>query len=289
MNNADPEFADALLEVIDGALIEDIQEGDYTTLATIDHNAEGTARLLVKEPGIIAGVELAATLLKHVNPELDIDTFIPDGARVEPGDIVFTATGRIQALLVAERTMLNFMQRMSGIATRTNEFVQKIRHTHARILDTRKTTPGLRYFEKWAVRIGGGHNHRMGLYDMIMIKDNHIDFCGGIPQAISRVHEYLEENQLELPIEIETRSIDEVWEVLKAGRVNRIMLDNFALPDLYEAVKLIAGQFETEASGGISPDTVVPVAESGVDFISVGALTHSVKSLDLSFKAVIGR
>ena len=177
-----------LLDIIDEALIEDIQEGDHTTLATIDHEAAGTAKLLVKEPGIIAGVELAEQILKHVNPELEVDIFIPDGARVEPGDIVLTASGRVQALLVAERTMLNFMQRMSGIATNTNRFVQAVRHTEAKILDTRKTTPGLRTFEKWAVRIGGGHNHRFGLYDMIMIKDNHVDFCGGIENAINRVH-----------------------------------------------------------------------------------------------------
>ena len=284
MSNID--FAD-LLEIVDAALIEDIQEGDHTTLATIDADAEGSAKLLVKEPGIIAGVELAEMILKHINPELEIDISIPDGARVEAGDIVFTASGRVQALLVAERTMLNFMQRMSGIATHTNEFVQKVRHTKARILDTRKTTPGLRQFEKWAVRLGGGHNHRYGLYDMILIKDNHIDFCGGIENAIQRVLAYLEENELNLQIEIETRNIDEVWQVMKTGKVNRIMLDNFDLPQLYEAVKLIDGQFETEASGNMHLDRVKAVAESGVDFISVGEITHSVKSLDLSFKAIL--
>lgn len=276
-----------LLDIIDEALIEDIQEGDHTTLATIDHEAAGTAKLLVKEPGIIAGVELAEQILKHVNPELEVDMFIPDGARVEPGDIVLTASGRVQALLVAERTMLNFMQRMSGIATNTNRFVQAVRHTEAKILDTRKTTPGLRTFEKWAVRIGGGHNHRFGLYDMIMIKDNHVDFCGGIENAINRVHQYLADNELNLRIEVETRNLDEVWQVLKTGRVDRIMLDNYSLEALREAVKVIDKQFETEASGGVNLNTVKAIAETGVDFISVGELTHSVKSLDLSFKAVV--
>lgn len=276
-----------IIDFIDEALIEDIQEGDHTTLATIDHEATGTAKLLVKELGVIAGVELAEQILKHVNPELEVDIFIPDGAKVEPGDIVLNATGRIQALLVAERTMLNFMQRMSGIATNTNRFVQKIRHTDAKILDTRKTTPGLRNLEKWAVRIGGGHNHRFGLYDMIMIKDNHIDFCGGIENAINKVVEYLAENELNLKIEIETRNIEEVQEVLKTGKIDRIMLDNFKVEDMKEAVQLINRQFETEASGGINLNTVLEYAETGVDFISVGELTHSVKSLDLSFKAVM--
>lgn len=276
-----------ILDVIDEALIEDIQEGDHTTLATINADALGSAKLLVKEPGIIAGVELAEKILNHVNPELSIDVNIPDGARVSPGDVAFNVTGRVQALLVAERTMLNFMQRMSGIATNTNKYVQAVRHTNAKILDTRKTTPGLRTFEKWAVRIGGGHNHRFGLYDMIMIKDNHIDFCGGIDNAINRVLTYLDENNLDLKIEVETRNIDEVWQVLKTGRVNRIMLDNFQLNDLAEAVKVIGNQFETEASGGVNLSTVKDIAETGVNFISVGELTHSVKSLDLSFKAVV--
>ncbi|MBP8916365.1 MAG: carboxylating nicotinate-nucleotide diphosphorylase [Chitinophagales bacterium] len=276
-----------MLDIIDEALIEDIQEGDHTTLATIDHEATGTAKLLVKQPGIIAGVELAEQILKHVNPELEVDIVIPDGAKVEPGDIAFTVFGRVQALLVAERTMLNFMQRMSGIATKTNTFVQKVRHTNAKILDTRKTTPGLRNFEKWAVRIGGGHNHRMGLYDMIMIKDNHIDFCGGIENAITKVRQYLQDNELELKIEVETRNIEEVWQVLRTGGVDRIMLDNFAVNNMKEAVEAISGQFETEASGGINIDTVLNYAETGVDFISIGELTHSVNSLDLSFKAVM--
>ncbi len=276
-----------MLDIIDEALIEDIQEGDHTTLATIDHEATGTAKLLIKQPGIIAGVELAEQILKHVNPELEVDIVIPDGAKVEPGDIAFTVFGRVQALLVAERTMLNFMQRMSGIATKTNTFVQKVRHTNAKILDTRKTTPGLRNFEKWAVRIGGGHNHRMGLYDMIMIKDNHIDFCGGIENAINKVRQYLQDNELELKIEVETRNIDEVWQVLRTGGVDRIMLDNFAVNNMKEAVEAISGQFETEASGGINIDTVLNYAETGVDFISIGELTHSVNSLDLSFKAVM--
>ncbi|MFI5171265.1 MAG: carboxylating nicotinate-nucleotide diphosphorylase [Chitinophagales bacterium] len=277
-----------LIDIIDEALIEDIQEGDHTTLATIEHEATGAAKLLVKESGVIAGVELAEQILKHVNPELEVDIFIPDGAKVEPGDIVLNASGRIQALLVAERTMLNFMQRMSGIATNTNRYVQKIRHTNARILDTRKTTPGLRSLEKWAVRIGGGHNHRFGLYDMIMIKDNHIDFCGGISNAINKVVAYLTENELELKIEIETRNIDEVSQVMETGQIDRIMLDNFKVDDLRSALQIINGRFETEASGGINLGNVLEVAETGVDFISVGELTHSVKSLDLSFKALMG-
>jgi len=276
-----------LMDVLDEALIEDIQEGDHTTLATIDHDASGTARLLVKEGGIIAGVELAEQILKHVNPELEVDILIPDGARVEPGDVVFHAHGRIQALLVAERTMLNFMQRMSGIATRTNQFVQTVRHTNAHILDTRKTTPGLRTFEKWAVRIGGGHNHRFGLFDMILIKDNHVDFCGGIEPAINKVLQYLHDNGLDLRIEVETRDLNEVEHVLRTGRVHRIMFDNFALDTLQAGVQMVNGRFETEASGGVNLNTVKSIAETGVDFISVGELTHSVKSLDLSFKAVV--
>lgn len=278
-----------LIDVLDEALIEDIQEGDHTTLATIDPDALGTARLLVKEHGILAGVELAEHILKHVSPELEVDVVIPDGARVEPGDVAFLAHGRVQALLVAERTMLNFMQRMSGIATRTNQFVQAVRHTQARILDTRKTTPGLRAFEKWAVRIGGGHNHRFGLYDMILIKDNHIDFCGGIEAAINRVLQYLHDNELDLRIEVETRSLDDVQHVLKTGRVHRIMFDNFPLDRLREGVAMVGKQVETEASGGVNLQTVQAIAETGVDFISVGELTHTVKSLDLSFKAVIGQ
>lgn len=276
-----------IIDFIDEALIEDIQEGDHTTLATIDHDAMGTAKLLVKEPGVIAGVELAEQILRHVNPELEVDIFIPDGARVEPGDVVFHATGRVQALLVAERTMLNFMQRMSGIATTTNQYVQAVRHTGARILDTRKTTPGLRTFEKWAVRIGGGHNHRFGLYDMILIKDNHVDFCGGITPAILKVKEYLREQDLQLRIEVETRNLQEVAEVLRTGHVDRIMFDNFDIDTMRVAVAEVAGQFETEASGGVHMGTVTAIAETGVNFISVGALTHSVKSLDLSFKALI--
>lgn len=276
-----------IIDFIDEALIEDIQEGDHTTLATIDHDAMGTAKLLVKEPGVIAGVELAEQILRHVNPELEVDIFIPDGARVEPGDVVFHATGRVQALLVAERTMLNFMQRMSGIATTTNQYVQAVRHTGARILDTRKTTPGLRTFEKWAVRIGGGHNHRFGLYDMILIKDNHVDFCGGITPAILKVKEYLREQDLQLRIEVETRNLQEVAEVLRTGHVDRIMFDNFDIDTMRVAVAEVAGQFETEASGGVYMGTVTAIAETGVNFISVGALTHSVKSLDLSFKALI--
>lgn len=276
-----------LLEFIDSVLIEDIQDGDHTTLSTIDPEAMGQAHLLVKEQGILAGVDLARVILHHINPDLEINIAIPDSAKVEPGDIAFTVYGRIQALLVAERTMLNFMQRMSGIATRTNAYVQQVRHTHTRILDTRKTSPGLRYFEKWAVRLGGGHNHRFGLFDMIMVKDNHVDFCGGIPQAIHKVRSYLDQNGLSLPVEIETRNLDEVHQVLSTGGVDRIMLDNFDLDTMHKAVEMIGRRVETEASGGVNLEVVKDIAETGVDFISVGELTHSVKSLDLSFKAVL--
>jgi nicotinate-nucleotide pyrophosphorylase (carboxylating) len=278
---------DELIDFIDTVLIEDIQEGDHTTLATIEPDAHGQAHLIVKEAGILAGVDLAAMILRHVNPETEVNISIPDGARVEPGDIAFTAYGRIQALLIAERTMLNFMQRMSGIATHTNHFVQKVRHTNARILDTRKTSPGLRYFEKWAVRLGGGHNHRFGLYDMIMIKDNHVDFCGGIEEAVKRVHAYQEANKLDLQVELETRNLDEVRQALAVGGVHRIMLDNFDLDTMREAVHLIKKRVETEASGGVDLDTVQAIAETGVDFISVGELTHYIESMDLSFKALL--
>ncbi|HRX25129.1 MAG TPA: carboxylating nicotinate-nucleotide diphosphorylase, partial [Chitinophagales bacterium] len=239
------------------------------------------------EPGIVAGVDLAQWILQHVNPETEVNISIPDGAMVEPGDVIFTAYGRVQALLVAERTMLNFMQRMSGIATRTNKYVQLVRHTKARILDTRKTSPGLRQFEKWAVRLGGGHNHRFGLYDMIMIKDNHIDFCGGIEPAVKRVQAYMEQNDLDLPIEVETRNLEEVKQALFAGGVHRIMLDNFELEAMREAVQFIRGRVEVEASGGVNLETVKAIAETGVDYISVGELTHTIDSLDLSFKAII--
>lgn len=283
MNN--PELQESIIEIIDQAFIEDIREGDHTTLATIDADAEGKAKLLVKESGILAGAELAEIILKHINPELEVEQFIPDGSAVEPGNIAFVVRGRIQALLVAERTMLNFMQRMSGIATKTHQFCEAVKHTHAKILDTRKTTPGLRYFEKWAVRLGGGENHRFGLYDMIMIKDNHIDFCGGIEKAITKVKEYLAENELDLRIEVETRNIKEVEQVLATGGIDRIMLDNYTVPEMHKAVLLINNTVETEASGGVTLQTVTAIAETGVDFISVGELTHSVNSLDLSFKA----
>lgn len=284
MNNL---AADELIDFIDSVLIEDIQEGDHTTLATIDANAHGQAKLLVKAPGIIAGVDLAQKILQHVNPETEVNISIPDGARVEPGDVIFTAYGRVQALLVAERTLLNFMQRMSGIATRTNQYVQAVRHTPARILDTRKTSPGLRYFEKMAVRMGGGHNHRFGLYDMVMIKDNHVDFCGGIEAAITRVRAYLDANNLAIPVEVETRNMQEVKQALAVGGIDRIMLDNFDANSMREAVTYIRKRVEVEASGGINLQTVKEIAETGVDFISVGELTHSVTSLDLSFKAMI--
>jgi len=241
---------------------------------------------LVKADGILAGVELAEAVAAHLDKTLTLRIYVQDGAVVKKGDIAFTVMGHTRSILMVERVMLNFMQRMSGIATLTHSFVEAVQGTGCRILDTRKTTPGLRAIEKWAVRIGGGHNHRHGLYDMVMIKDNHHDFAGGIPQAIAAARTYLEQHGKKLAIEVETRNLEEVEIVLKAGGVQRIMLDNFT-PDLMrQAVKLINGKFETEASGGITLTTVRSFAETGVDFISVGALTHSVPSLDLSLKAL---
>jgi len=272
--------------LIDLAFREDIGDGDHTTLSTIPADAKGAARLLVKSDGILAGVELAEAVAAHLDKTLTLRIYVQDGAVVKKGDIAFTVMGHTRSILMVERVMLNFMQRMSGIATLTHSFVEAVQGTGCRILDTRKTTPGLRAIEKWAVRIGGGHNHRHGLYDMVMIKDNHHDFAGGIPQAIAAARTYLEQHGKKLAIEVETRNLEEVEIVLKAGGVQRIMLDNFT-PDLMrQAVKLINGKFETEASGGINLATVRSFAETGVDFISVGALTHSVPSLDLSLKAL---
>ncbi len=273
-------------EIIVKALEEDVQDGDHTSLATIPANAKGKARLLVKEAGIIAGVRIAEKVFKQVDPETVFNSFIEDGSPVQVGDIVFEVSGKSISLLTAERLALNFMQRMSGIATNTHRYVKAIEGTNTKILDTRKTTPNLRLLEKEAVRLGGGKNHRIGLYDMIMIKDNHVDFSGGIRQAIEATKRYLSEKNKNLKIELEVRSFDELKEALEVGGIDRIMLDNFTPADLKKAIEIIDGKFETEASGGITQETIRDYAESGVDYISVGALTHHIKSLDLSLKAI---
>ncbi len=265
---------------------EDIGDGDHTTFSTIPATATGKSRLIIKEKGILAGVEMARRIFLSFDPELQMTIYIEDGAEVNPGDIAFEVSGKIHSLLQTERVMLNIMQRMSGIATRTQEYVKKLRGTHTRVLDTRKTTPGLRLIEKEAVRIGGGVNHRIGLYDMMMIKDNHVDFAGGIAQAIERANEYQDRTNKRMKIEIEVRNFEELEQVLSVGKVHRIMLDNFSVEDTHKAVEIIAGRFETESSGGITFDDILDYARCGVDYVSVGALTHSVKSLDMSFKAV---
>lgn len=274
-----------LIEFIRESIKEDVGPGDYSSMSCISASAISKARLLVKDEGIIAGVELAMLIMQEIDSELEIAVLINDGSAVRKGDVVFTVSGKSLSILKAERLLLNCMQRMSGIATTTAAYVEKIKHTSARILDTRKTTPLNRYIEKWAVRIGGGHNHRFGLYDMIMIKDNHVDFAGGIAAAINAANRFLSENNLSIPIEIETRSIAEVEQVLQTGKVQRIMLDNFKPEVMRDAVSIINHRYETEASGGIILDNVASYAETGVDFISIGALTHSVRSLDLSLKA----
>jgi len=268
------------------ALSEDIQEGDHSSLSSIPYNSMGKGKCLVKADGVLAGVELAKRIYKIVDPTLKIKVLKKDGAKVKYGDIAFYVEGRDQSILTGERLVLNFMQRMSGIATLTNQFVAKCKGSKTKVLDTRKTTPGLRYFEKWAVRIGGGTNHRFGLYDMIMLKDNHVDYAGGIKQAIMGANQYLKEKSLKIKIEIETRNLDEVKQVLKVGKVDRIMLDNFTPDEIVTALKVIKGKFETEASGGITLDTISAYAKTGVDYISVGALTHSYHSMDISLKAV---
>jgi nicotinate-nucleotide pyrophosphorylase (carboxylating) len=275
-------------EIIIKALREDIGEGDHTSLSTIPASATGIARLLVKEDGILAGVEIARKVFNHTDDRILFDEYISDGSRIKKGEIVFEVSGPSISLLTAERTALNFMQRMSGIATQTRMLVDAIEGFPTKILDTRKTTPLLREFEKMAVRLGGGYNHRFGLYDMILIKDNHVDFAGGIAKAISAAHDYLNRKGLKLEIEIETRNLDEVNQVLEHGGVNRIMLDNFSFAMLKQAVEIIKAKsnFETEASGGITLQTIRQYAECGVDFISVGSLTHHISSLDLSLKAV---
>ena len=272
-------------ELIDLAFAEDIGDGDHTTLCCIPDTAMGKSRLLIKEPGILAGVEIARKIFHRFDPDLKMTVYIEDGTAVKPGDVAFVVEGRVQSLLQTERLMLNVMQRMSGIATMTHRYVKKLEGLHTRILDTRKTTPGMRMLEKEAVKIGGGVNHRIGLFDMILLKDNHVDFAGGIENAISRCHDYLKAKGKDLKIEIEVRNLDELKEVMRVGGVDRIMLDNFSPELTREAVKIVGGKYEIESSGGITFDTIRDYAESGVDFVTVGALTHSVKGLDMSFKA----
>lgn len=271
---------------IDLALKEDIGDGDHTSLASVPAGETGKANIMIKEEGIVAGVELAKMVFQKADPSLMVEIFIKDGAKVKKGDIPITVSGNIHSLLKTERLVLNFMQRMSGIATKTSYLCNLIKDTSAKILDTRKTTPNMRYFEKWAVRLGGGFNHRMGLYDMVMIKDNHIDFAGGVKEAIENTQNYLKRNNKKLKIEIEARDFDELKEIIKIGGVDRIMLDNFSIAEMHKAVNLIDNRFETEASGGITGETIKEIANTGVNYISIGALTHHVKSMDISMVAV---
>lgn len=271
---------------IDMALAEDIGDGDHSSLACILSAATGKAKLLVKEDGIIAGIEIAKKIFERVDPDFKIELLIQDGNVIKTGDIALIIEGKKQDILKTERLVLNCMQRMSGIASHTNRLVKLIEGTNAKLLDTRKTTPGIRFLEKMAVKIGGGFNHRFGLYDMIMLKDNHIDYAGGIAKAINSVHSYLEEKNKDLKIEIEARNLSEVEEILSIGKIDRIMLDNFSISDLEKAILIIDKKYETEASGGITEKTIRSYAETGVDYISVGALTHHFKSLDLSLKAI---
>lgn len=272
-------------KLIDLAFAEDIGDGDHTTLCCIPEDAMGKSHLLIKEEGILAGVEMAKKVFARFDPTMKVTVYLQDGSHVKPGDIAFLVEGKVRSLLQTERLMLNIMQRMSGIATMTNKYVEQIKGTGAHVLDTRKTTPGLRMIEKQAVKIGGGMNHRIGLFDMILLKDNHVDFAGGIANAINRCHKYLDNKNLKLKIEIEVRNFDELQQVLDCGGVDRIMLDNFSPEDTKKAVEIIDHRYEVESSGGITFDTIRNYAEQGVDFISVGALTHSVKGLDMSFKA----
>jgi nicotinate-nucleotide pyrophosphorylase (carboxylating) len=276
-------------ELIDGmlniAFAEDIGDGDHTTLCCIPAEEQGKMKLLVKEEGILAGVDMALRVFHKFDPMLKVNVLLHDGTPVKPGDIAFYVEGKTQSLLQTERLVLNLMQRMSGIATMTHKYVEELKGLHTRVLDTRKTTPGLRIIEKQAVKIGGGVNHRIGLFDMILLKDNHIDFAGGIANAINKAHEYLKAKGKDLKIEIEVRDMNELEQVMKIGGVNRIMLDNFSTEQTKEAVKRIGGKYETESSGGITFKTLRSYAECGVDYISVGALTHSVKGLDMSLKA----
>ncbi|MEG1563636.1 MAG: carboxylating nicotinate-nucleotide diphosphorylase [Bacteroides sp.] len=276
---------DLIDRLIDLAFAEDIGDGDHTTLSCIPATAMGKSKLLIKEDGVLAGMEIAQEIFHRFDPGMKVEIFLSDGAEVKKGDIAMVVEGKVQSLLQTERLMLNVMQRMSGIATMTRKYVKQLEGTHTRVLDTRKTTPGLRMLEKAAVKIGGGVNHRIGLFDMILLKDNHVDFAGGIDKAINRAKDYCREKGKDLKIEIEVRNFDELQQVLDLGGVDRIMLDNFTPENTKKAVTLIGGRYETESSGGITFDTLRDYAECGVDFISVGALTHSVKGLDMSFKA----
>ena len=275
----------SITDFITAALLEDVGPGDYSTLASVPEGAQNQARLLIKSPGILAGVELALRIFRQVDPGLQVEVLLQDGASVKAGDVGLTVQGNARSILTAERLVLNCMQRMSGIATYTHYLTSLIKGTRARLLDTRKTTPNFRLAEKWAVAIGGGTNHRFGLYDMVMLKDNHVDYAGGITAAIAATQKFLQEKGLFLAIEVETRNLVEVEEVLAAGGVQRILLDNMEPEMLKQAVKIIGDRCETEASGGITEETIREIAQTGVDFISVGALTHSFKSLDISLKA----
>jgi len=277
------EHLDNILEL---AIQEDIGDGDHSSLASIPSRKKGQSQLLIKEPGILAGVDIAQIIFNKIDARLKTETFLEDGATVQDGDIAFNVEGRVQSILKAERLVLNIMQRMSGIATQTRRYADKLEGLTTRVLDTRKTTPGLRLLEKKAVELGGGVNHRMGLYDMIMLKDNHVDFAGGINQAIRKTLKYLQKKEMTLKIEIEVRSLDEVQQVLDIGGIDRILLDNFSVEQTRKAVEMIDGMFETESSGGITLETIRDYAECGVDYVSVGALTHHIKSLDMSLKAI---
>ena len=271
--------------LIDLAFSEDIGDGDHTTLCCIPEDAMGKSRLLIKEEGVLAGMRIAKEVFHRFDPTMEVEQFIEDGVHVKPGDVAMIVTGKVRSLLQTERLMLNIMQRMSGIATMTQKYVKRLEGTQTRVLDTRKTTPGMRMLEKEAVKIGGGCNHRIGLFDMILLKDNHVDFAGGIANALDRCAAYQKEKGLNLKVEIECRSFDEIRQVMAHGGADRILLDNFSVADTKKAVDIVGGKFETESSGGITFDTIRDYAECGVDFISVGALTHSVKGLDMSFKA----
>lgn len=274
-----------LRDFISGCLTEDIGDGDHSSLACIPYDASGRARLLVKEKGVLSGCRVAGDVFGIVDKDIKFEPFISDGSKISPGDIVFHVSGRIHSILNFERLVLNIMQRMSGIATSTFQYAEKLNGLKTKVLDTRKTTPGMRFLEKEAVRTGGGMNHRMGLYDMIMLKDNHIDYSGGIENAIRKTRDYLSHSKKNLKVEIEARNLDEVRKILEIGGVDRIMLDNFNLSDTREAVNLIGNRYETESSGGITLETIRAYAECGVDYISAGALTHHIKSLDMSLKA----
>jgi len=280
------QFEKELEITISNAIREDVGDGDHSSLACIPVTAEGKAKLLVKEDGIIAGVEMAQRIFKYVDENLKIETLIKDGEPVKFGDIVFYVSGSSQSILKSERLVLNIMQRMSAIVTKTKEFATLLEGTKTKVLDTRKTTPGIRAVEKWAVVIGGGENHRFALYDMIMLKDNHIDFAGGVAQAIEKTKQYLASNKLDLKIIVEARSIDEIKEILKCGGIHRILIDNFNYENTRKAVEIIGDQCQTESSGGINLETARKYADCGVDYISSGALTHSVYNMDLSLKAV---